>query len=82
MLSENDPAQDLETANYSAAQLTQRFSGSTALEFTAVNKLAGGKNTGTAGLEGNLAITKFLSVSGQFAASYGDFQKDNLAFQR
>lgn len=80
VISENDPSLDLETANYSAAQITQRFAGSSSVGFTAVNKLAGGKSIGTAGFEGNIYLTKSLSISGQFAASYGDFQKDNLAY--
>jgi hypothetical protein len=43
------------------------------------NKLAGGKNKGTAGLDTALYFSDTLRFTGQLAFSYGDYNHDNIA---
>jgi hypothetical protein len=46
----------------------------------AANKLSGGKNRGTLGIDTALYFTDTFRFTGQFALSYGEHNKDNIAF--
>jgi hypothetical protein len=72
---------DLDSANFSALSFKRtNQTNSFSIGVTAANKLIGGKNKGTAGIEAQLNLTDKLRVAGQFALSYGDYGKKNTAF--
>jgi hypothetical protein len=53
---------------------------SSTIGFLAANKLIGGKNKGTAGIDTSLYFTDTFKFTGQFALSYGDYNNNNIAF--
>lgn len=69
-----------ETANFSVLRLNRSLGEKSHVGILAANKLQEGENTGTAGLNALFALTEHLSISGQFAASYGQENTDNLTF--
>lgn len=73
------PGED--SANFSVFRLKRRSkTGRSTIGFTAANKLINKKNKGTAGFDADLYFTNNLKLSTQFAVSYGDYSKSNIAF--
>lgn len=68
------------TANFSVFRLKKDVMESSNFGFLMANKLIGGKNIGTAGFDTALYFTDTLKFTGQFALSYGDHNRDNIAF--
>jgi len=69
-----------ESANFTVFRLKKDVMKSSTIGFLAANKLVGGKNFGTAGIDTSLYFTDTFKFTGQFALSYGDHNKDNIAF--
>ncbi|MCJ7580437.1 MAG: carbohydrate binding family 9 domain-containing protein [Candidatus Aminicenantes bacterium] len=70
-----------DSANFSVLSFKKKnILNSLTVGFTAANKLVGKKNKGTAGIEADLALSDKFRFSGQFALSYGDYEKNNTAF--
>ena len=69
------------SANFFVFSLEKKSSPSSAIfGLTAANKLIDSQNTGTAGVYSDIPVMRNLRLSGQFAFSYGDHNKGNLAF--
>ena len=69
------------SANFSVFSLEKKGRpGSVTFGLTAANKWIDSQNTGTAGVYSDIPIMRNLRLSGQFAFSYGDHSKGNLAF--
>ena len=76
-----DEYPDEDSANISVFRLKKRSKiGPSTIGFTAANKLINKKNKGTAGIDADLYFTNNLKLSTQFAVSYGDYSKSNIAF--
>jgi hypothetical protein len=69
-----------ESANFTVFRLKRDVMKSSTLGFLAANKVVDGKNYGTAGIDTSLYFTNTFKFTGQFAMSYGEYNKDNLAF--
>jgi len=69
-----------ESANFTVFRLKSDILKSSTLGFLVANKLIEGKNRGTAGLDTSLYFTDTFKFTGQLAVSYGDFNRDNIAF--
>jgi hypothetical protein len=69
-----------DSANFTVFRLKRDVMKSSTVGFLAANKLAGGKNKGTAGIDTSLYFTDTFKFTGQLALSYGDYNKDNIAF--
>lgn len=69
-----------ESSNFSVFRLKGDVLKSSTIGFLAANKLVNGKNKGTAGLDTSLYFTDTFKFTGQLAVSYGDYDKDNIAF--
>jgi len=69
-----------ESANFTVFRLKRDVMVSSNLGFLAANKLVGGKNFGTAGIDTALYFTDTFKFTGQFALSYGEYSTGNLAF--
>ena len=67
-------------ANFSVFRLKQNVTKSSSIGFLAANRLIDGKNIGTAGIDTVFQFADTFSVMGQFAVSYGDYKKENIAF--
>jgi hypothetical protein len=67
-------------ANVSVLRFKQNFIKSSSISFLAANRLVNGKNIGTAGVDTSFRLFDFLQVTGQLAASYGNYNSDNTAF--
>jgi len=78
--SKKDENSGEESANFTVVRLKRDVMKSSSIGFLAANKLLGGKNIGTAGFDAALYFTNTFKLTSQFALSYGDFNKDNLAF--
>ena len=68
------------SANFSVLHLKSQLGENSFLGVLAANKAVGGENFGTAGLNAAFDLTDELSISGQFAASYGEHTDENLTF--
>ena len=75
-----DESQGIESANFTVFRLKKDVMESSTLGFLAANKLVGGKSVGTAGIDTSLYFTDTFKFTGQFALSYGDHDRDNIAF--
>jgi hypothetical protein len=76
-----DQYPDEDSANFSVFRLKRGgATGSSAIGFTAANKLIGQTNKGTAGIDADLYFTDNFKLSGQVALSYGDYSRGNIAF--
>jgi hypothetical protein len=75
-----DPMNGGESANFTVVRLKKDVMSSSSLGFLAANRLVGGENRGTAGLDAALNFTDKLKFTGQLALSYGDRNTDNVAF--
>jgi len=71
---------DEESANFTIFRLKKDIMKSSTIGFLAANKLIGGKNKGTTGMDTSLYFTDTFKFTGQFALSYGDYNNDNIAF--
>lgn len=67
-------------ANFSVFRLKQNVTKSSSIGFLAANRLIDGKNIGTAGIDTLFQFADTFNVMGQFAVSYGDYKKENIAF--
>ena len=67
-------------ANFSVLRLRKKMMKSSFVGILAANRLINGENTGTAGIDTSFQLTRNLSLAGQFAASYGEHSRENLAF--
>jgi hypothetical protein len=68
------------SANFTVFRLKKDVMKSSTIGFLAANKLVGGKNKGTAGIDTSLYFTDTFKFTGQFALSYGDYNNNNIAF--
>ncbi|MFC2160757.1 DUF5916 domain-containing protein [Acidobacteriota bacterium] len=68
------------SANFSVFRLKKDVMKSSSIGFLAANKLVNGINRGTAGFDTSLYFSDKFKFTGQFALSYGEFNKNNLAF--
>jgi len=69
-----------DSANFTVFRLKKDVMKSSTIGFLAANKLIGGKNKGTAGIDTSLYFSETFKFTGQFALSYGDYNNDNIAF--
>jgi len=69
-----------DSANFTVFRLKKDVMKSSTIGFLAANKLIGGKNKGTAGIDTSLYFTDTFKFTGQFALSYGDYNNNNIAF--
>ncbi len=69
-----------DSANFTVFRLKKDVMKSSTIGFLAANKLIGGKNKGTAGIDTSLYLTDTFKFTGQFALSYGDYNNNNIAF--
>jgi len=75
-----EPSNGEESANFTVLRLKKDIMKSSTIGFLAANKLIGGKNKGTAGIDTSLYFTDTFKFTGQFALSYGDYNNNNIAF--
>ncbi|OGD15962.1 MAG: hypothetical protein A2W20_04975 [Candidatus Aminicenantes bacterium RBG_16_66_30] len=75
-----DEVMGTDSANFSVFRLKKDIFKDSFVGFLAANKLVGGRNTGTAGLDTSLNFTDNFRFTGQLAVSYGDFRGSNVAF--
>jgi len=68
------------SANFTVFRLKKDVMKSSNIGFLVANKLIGGKNKGTAGIDTSLYFSDTFKFTGQMALSYGDNNKDNIAF--
>jgi len=69
-----------DSANFSVFRLKKDILKDSFIGFLAANRLVGGRNTGTAGLDTSINLTNTFRFTGQLAMSYGDFKGSNVAF--
>ncbi len=69
-----------DSANFSVFRLKKDIFKDSFIGFLAANRLVGGRNTGTAGLDTSLNFSDTFRFTGQLAMSYGDFKGNNVAF--
>ena len=69
-----------DSANFSVIRLKKDIFKDSFVGFLAANRLVGGRNTGTAGLDTSLNFSNTFRFTGQLAMSYGDTKGSNLAF--
>ncbi len=69
-----------DSANFSVFRLKKDVLKSSSIGLLAANKLVDGMNRGTAGFDTSLYFSDTFKFTGQFALSYGDFKKNNIAF--
>jgi len=75
-----DEYSEEESVNFSVFRLKRDVMESSTVGFLAANKLVGEKNHGTAGIDTSLYFSDTFRFTGQFAMSYGEHNRDNLAF--
>lgn len=78
--SKADDELDMDSANYSVFRLRKDIFKSSTIGFLAANKLVGGMNFGSVGLDLVHFFSEKVNVTGQLALSYGDYSQENLAF--
>ncbi len=69
-----------DSANFTVLRLKRDVMKSSNIGFLAANRLAGGKNSGTTGIDTALYFSDTFQFTGQLALSYGDRNSDNIAF--
>ncbi len=72
--------EEINSANFSVLRLKTDVFKDSFIGFLAANRLVGGRNTGTAGLDTSINITNTFRFTGQLAMSYGDTNRSNIAF--
>lgn len=75
-----DESSGEDSANFTVFRLKRDVMKSSNIGFLLANKLIGGKNKGTVGIDTALYFTNTFRFTGQLAISYGEYNKDNLAF--
>ena len=75
-----DEALGTDSSNFSVFRLKKDVFKDSFVGFLAANKLVGGRNTGTAGLDTSINFSNVFHFTGQLALSYGDAKDSNLAF--
>ncbi|MGZ5424464.1 MAG: DUF5916 domain-containing protein, partial [Candidatus Aminicenantales bacterium] len=70
----------MDSANFSVFRLKKDIFKNSFVGFLAANRLVGGRNTGTAGLDTSVNFSNSFHFTGQLALSYGDAKGSNLAF--
>ena len=75
-----DDELDTGSANFSVFRLKKDVFKDSFVGFLAANRLVGGVNTGTAGLDTSVNFSRTFHFTGQLAMSYGDAKGGNLAF--
>lgn len=68
------------SANFSVFRLKTDVLKDSSIGFLAANRLAGGRNAGTAGIDTALNFTDTFRFTGQLAVSYGEATTGNVAF--
>ena len=68
------------SANFTVFRLKKDVLKSSNIGFLIANKYVDGKSKGTAGFDTALYFSDTFRFTGQFAMSYGDYNKDNFAF--
>lgn len=76
---ENEASSE-DTANFTVFRLKRDIMKSSTIGFLAANKLINGRNKGDLGLDTSLNFSDTFKFTGQFALSYGDYNRDNIAF--
>ncbi|MCK4645001.1 MAG: carbohydrate binding family 9 domain-containing protein [Candidatus Aminicenantes bacterium] len=79
-LSAQTKKSDEGSANFTVFRLKKDVMKSSTIGFLAANKLVGGKNWGTAGIDTSLYFTDTFKFTGQLALGYSDDNKDDIAF--
>ncbi len=69
-----------ESANFSVFRLKKDVFKDSFIGFLAANRLVGGRNTGTAGLDASINFSNTFHLTGQLAMSYGEAKGGNVAF--
>ena len=69
-----------DSANFSVFRLKKDVFKDSFVGFLAANRLVGGRNTGTAGLDTSINFSRKFHFTGQLAMSYGDARGSNVAF--
>jgi len=69
-----------DSANFSVLRFKKNIKKSSSIGFLAANKLINGKNIGTAGFDTSFSFSDTFTLAGQFAASYGEYNRNNIAF--
>jgi len=75
-----DEESGMDSANYSVFRMKKDIFRDSFVGFLAANRLVGGVNTGTAGLDTSVNFSNMFHFTGQLALSYGDFDGNNVAF--
>jgi len=75
-----DRESGLEGANFSVLRLRRDIFRASSIGFLAANRLAGGRNHGSVGLDLVHFFSEKVNLTGQLALSYGDHSAGNLAF--
>jgi hypothetical protein len=75
-----DDVKGEDSANFTVLRLKKDVMKSSNIGFLAANKLVGGKNWGTTGIDTALYFSDTFQFTGQLALSYGDRDSDNIAF--
>lgn len=75
-----DDVRDEDSANFSVFRVKRDVMTSSNIGFLLANKLLNGKNRGTAGFDTALHFSDTFQFTGQFASSYGDNHRSNIAF--
>lgn len=68
------------SANFSMLRVNKKVFSSSSFGILAANRTLNGQNTGAVGIDSYLSLSPNLSLTGQFALSYGDYKTDNIAF--
>ncbi len=76
----DEPEAEMGSANFSVFRLKRDVFKDSFIGFLAANRLVGGRNTGTAGLDTSINFSNLFHFTGQLAMSYGDAKGNNLAF--
>jgi hypothetical protein len=75
-----DEEAGIDSANFTVFRLKRDVLKSSSVGLLAANKLVGGKNQGTVGLDTSLYFSDTFKFTGQFAFSYGEHNRDTIAF--
>lgn len=70
----------VEDANFSVLRLRRDVFRSSSIGFLAANRLSGGRNHGSLGLDLMHFFSEKVNLTGQLALSYGDYSTKNMAF--
>ena len=78
--SKPDDELDIDSANYSVFRLRKDIFKSSTIGFLAANKMINGRNYGNIGIDLVHFFSEKVNLTGQLALSYGDRNKENMAF--